>query len=215
MLKGLGRSAPLTGVVFAVLLFVGAMVGGSTPNSDASPQHVVTYFTSHRGGQHASTFLIVYSIVFGLFFAAALRSYLRARSHGDGLIALGFAGMVVLAVSAATLAGINFSATDVPAKISPSAEQALNVLQNDVFFGMLIGVGVFLIGNGLAIVTNATATVPRWLGWVALPLGVIGLTPLGWLSLIFALPVWSLIVGVLMFLRQAAPTPVAAAPASG
>jgi hypothetical protein len=61
------------------------------------------------------------------------------------------------------------------------------------------------------IVMNAATAIPRWLGWVALPLGVIGLTPLGWLTLIFALPLWSLIVGVLMFLRQTAP---AAAPAA-
>jgi hypothetical protein len=215
MSRDFGRWAPLTGVVFAVLLFVGAMVGGSTPNSDASPQKVVAFYESHRGGQHASTFLIVYAIVFGLFFAAALRSFLRARSNGDGLIALGFAGMVVLAVSAAAIAGINFAATDVPGKVSPAAEQTLNVLQNDVFFGMLVGVGIFFIANGLAIVLNATATVPRWLGWVALPLGVIGLTPLGWLALIFALPVWSLIVGVTMFMRQPAPATVVAAPAAG
>jgi hypothetical protein len=46
-------------------------------------------------------------------------------------------------------------------------------------------------------------------------LGVVALTPLGWISLIFALPLWSLIVGVLMFLRQRAPAPATAAPATG
>ena len=75
------RWAPLTGVIFAVLLFVGANVGGSTPDSDASAQHTVSYFTSHRGSQHASVFLIAYAVVFGLFFAAALRSYLPRPSR--------------------------------------------------------------------------------------------------------------------------------------
>jgi hypothetical protein len=37
MLKGLARWAPLTGVACAVLLFVGANVGGNTPDADASP----------------------------------------------------------------------------------------------------------------------------------------------------------------------------------
>ena len=77
MLKSLGRWAPLTGAVFAVLFFVGAMVGGNTPDSDASPQEVVAYFTSHRGHDQTSVFLIAYALVFGLFFAAALRSFLR------------------------------------------------------------------------------------------------------------------------------------------
>jgi hypothetical protein len=42
--------------------------------------------------------------------------------------------MVVLASTAGVLTGIDFAAADVPTKISPAAEQALNVLKNDVFF---------------------------------------------------------------------------------
>ncbi len=211
MLKSLGRWAPLTGAVFAVLFFVGAMVGGNTPDSDASPQKVVAYFTSHRGHDQTSVFLIAYALVFGLFFAAALRSFLRGRS-ADGLVGLGVSGMTVLAAGGATFLGFDFAASDVPGKISPAALQALNVLQNDVFFALLIGTGVFLIGFGLAIVRSAA--LPAWLGWVAVPLGVIAVTPIGWLVLLFALPLWSLIVSVLVFLRQDAPA-TAAAPATG
>jgi hypothetical protein len=200
-------------VVFGVLLFLGVMVGGSTPDSDASPQKVVAFYTSHHSGQQTSVFLIAYALVFGLFFAGTLRSYLRARSSGDGPIAVGLAGMAVLAAAAGVLAGINFAATDATTKISPDAMQALNVLQNDVFFGLLIGTCVFLIGNGLAIVRSAAA-LPKWLGWVAVALGVVSVTPIGWIVLLFALPLWSVIVSVLMFVRQAAPAP-ALAPATG
>jgi hypothetical protein len=215
MFKDLGRWAPLTGVVFAVLLFVGAMVGGSTPGSDASAQHAVTFYTSHRNHQHLSFYLIAYALVFGIFFAGALSSYLRARTAENGVMAVGFAGMIVLVVGTATLLGMNFAATDVPGKISPAAEQALNVLQNDVFVGMLIGTCAFLIGYGLAIVRSATVALPRWLGWVALPLGVVAASPIGWLVLLFALPLWAVIVSVLAFIRQDAPAPAAAAPAIG
>jgi hypothetical protein len=215
MLKGLGRWAPLTGIVFAVLLFVGAMISGNTPDSDASAQKAVSYFTAHRGSQQTSFYLIAYSIVFGLFFAAALRSYLRARTSEDGLIALGFAGMIVLGTSAAVAAGMTFAASDVPGKVAPAAEQALNVVSDDVFVGMLIGTCVFLIGFGLAIVRSVNAVLPRWLGWVALPLGVAAASPIGWIPLIFALPLWTLIVSVLMFMRQEAPAPAVAAPVTG
>jgi hypothetical protein len=211
MLKDLARWAPLTGVVFAVLLFVGAMAGGNTPDSDASATKAVTFFHSHHTGQQTSAYLIVYSIVFGLFFAAALRSHLRARTEGDGLIALGFAGMIVLATSAGVITGIDLAAADVPGKIAPAAEQALNVLQNDVFYGMLVGTGVFMLANGLVIAANAAAAIPKWLGWVAVVLGVVGLTPLGWITLIIGLPAWSLVVGVVMLVRQSANVPAAAA----
>ena len=213
MAKDLGRWAPLTGVVFAVLLLVGFLASPSTPDSDASAQSAVSSFTTHRTHDRVSVFLIAYATVFAMFFAAALRSYLKARSEGDGLITLGFSGMVIYVVGGLTLIGMEFAATDVPGKISPAAEQALNVLQDNVFFALLVGAGIFLIGSGLAVV--ATDALPKWLGWIAVPLAVLAVTPLGWLVAIFALPIWALIVSVLMFIRQGATAPAAAAPAAG
>jgi hypothetical protein len=210
MVRDWARWAPVTGVVFAVLFVVAIVAGPNTPDSDASAQDAVSSFVSHRTHDRVSLFLIAYASVFAVFFAAALRSYLKARSDGDGLITLGYSGMIIFVVGAFTLVGMEFAATDAPAKISPAAEQALNVLQNDVFFALLVGAGIFLIGNGLAIVTSAA--LPKWLGWVAVPLAVIAVTPLGWLVAIFALPIWALIVSVLMLMRQDAPAaaPVAA-----
>jgi hypothetical protein len=43
----------------------------------------------------------------------------------------------------------------------------------------------------------------------------VAVSPIGWISLIFALPLWSLIVSVLMLIRQGASAPAGAAPASG
>ena len=215
MFKDPTRWASLTGILFAVLLFGGVFLGPSTPDSDASAQRAVTFYTSHRNGEHLTFYLVAYALVFGIFFAGALSSYLRARTTGDGLISVGFAGMIVMVGGTATLLGMSFAATDVPAKISPAAEQALNVLQDDVFLAMLIGTCTFLIGFGLAVVRSATAVLPRWLGWVALPLGVCAASPLGWFVLLFALPIWAVIVSVLMFLRQAAAAPASAAPAIG
>jgi hypothetical protein len=208
-----GRLATLIGVPYVVLFLAGVFVGGSTPNSDASAQHAVSSFVSHRTHDRVGVFLIAYAAVFAMFFGAALRSYLKARSPGDGLVTLGFSGMVVFVVGALTLVGMEFAATDVPGKINPSAEQALNVLQNDVFFALLVGAGVFLIGNGLAIA--ATAALPKWLGWIAVPLAVIAVTPFGWLVAIFALPVWALIVSASMFVRTGTSTAPAQAKAAG
>jgi hypothetical protein len=213
MFKSLSRWASLMGVLYAVVFLVAFLTGGNTPDSDASAQHAVSSFVSNRTHDRVTLFLIAYAAIFAMFFAAALRSYLKARSEGDGLITLGFSGMIIYAIGALTLVGLEFAATDVPAKITPSAEQALNVLQDDVFFALLVGTGIFLIGNGLAIV--ASAALPKWLGWVAVPLAVISVTPLGWFVAIFALPIWAVIVSVLMFIRQAAPAPAAAAPATG
>ena len=210
MVRDWARWAPVTGVVFAVLFVVAIVAGPNTPDSDASAQDAVSSFVAHRTHDRVSLFLIAYAAVFALFFAAALRSYLKARSQGDGLIMLGYSGMIIFVVGALTLVGMEFAATDAPGKISPAAEQALNVLQNDVFFAFLVGTGIFLIGSGLAIV--ASGALPKWLGWIAVPLAVIAVTPLGWFVAIFALPIWALVVSVLTFMRQGAPAaaPVAA-----
>jgi hypothetical protein len=196
------RLAPLTGLVFAGLLIAAFVVGGSTPNSDASAARVVSFFEAHRNAQFASAFLVAYSVIFGLFFGGALRSYLRARSSSDGLIAVGFAGLIVFGVGAASLASLSFAATDVPGKIAPAAEQALNVLSNDVFFALLLGMGVFLFGNGLAIVRSKA--LPAWLGWVAIAFGVVAVTPIGWFAL-FGVMGWTLVVSILMFVREGRP----------
>jgi hypothetical protein len=206
------RLAPLSGLVFVGLIVAAFVVGGSTPDSNASAQHVVSWYEAHRHAQMASSFLVAYSVLFGLFFGAALRSYLRARGAAESLVALGFAGIVIFGVGAATLASLNFAAADVPGKISPTAEQALNVAQNDVFFAFLIGMGVWMLANGLAIAHGQA--LPRWLGWIALVFGVVAVTPIGWFAL-FGVLGWSLVVSVLMFLREGqrvAPA-VAAAPA--
>ena len=90
----------------------------------------------------------------------------------------------------------------------------MNVLQDDIFFALLAGAAIFLMGSGLAIVGSAALL--KWLGWVAVPLAVLAVTPLGWFVAIFAVPIWALIVSVLMFLRHSsAPAPGAAAPATG
>ena len=203
-MRGWSRLAPLTGVVFAGLIAAAFAVGGNTPNSDASAQRVVSFYEAHRHSQIASALLIAYAVLFGLFFGAALRSYLRARSDSDGVITLGFAGVVVFGIGAGTLAGLNFAAADVPGKIAATAEQSLNVLQNDVFFVFLIGLAVFLLGNGLAIVH--TAALPRWLGWVSVALGIVAVTPIGWFVL-YGLMVWLVVVSVLIFVRQRADQP--------
>jgi hypothetical protein len=201
----LSRFAPLLGLVFVGLIVAAFVVAGSTPNSDASAQKVVSFYEAHRGAQIASAFLIAYSVVFGIAFGAVLRSYLRARSSSDdGPIAFGFAGVIVFGIGAATLAALNFAAADVPSKIGPTAEQALNVVSNDVFFAFLIGLGVFLLGNGIAIARSGV--LPKWLGWIAVVMGIVAVTPVGWFVL-FGLLGWTVIVSILIYLRQGKPAP--------
>lgn len=204
------RLAPLSGLVFAGL-FLAAIVGtASSPNSDASAQRVISFFDSNRTNQLAFVFLIGYSVIFGLIFGAALRSHLRARSGSDLLPSLGFAGMIVFGVFAAMAGVLTFAAVDVPTKIQPAAEQALNVLGNDIFPALFIGMSVFLFANGLAIAR--TRALPRWVGWIGIVLGILAVVPAPTLMVaFFGVLAWVAVVSVLMFISEGRPSPAPAA----
>jgi len=87
------RFAPLTGIVFVGLFIATFAVGGSTPGVHATGLKVISYYKAHHSGQKASDYLGVLGVVFLLFFAASLRTYLRLVETARALAVLGFAGV--------------------------------------------------------------------------------------------------------------------------
>lgn len=58
-----------------------------------------------------------------------------------------------------------------------------------------------------AILALRFGALPKWLGWLSILIGIVLLIgPIGWASLIFATPIWVLIVSIWLYVR----TPVAA-----
>ena len=201
------RFAPLTGIVFVGLFIATFAVGGSTPGVHATGLKVISYYKAHHSGQNASDYLGVLGVVFLLFFATALRAYLRRVEAARALAALGFAGAIVLGMSGAIFSALSWALVDARNTLDPSAAQALNVLSNDFFWPFAVGVAVFGIGYGLAIARSGA--LPRWLGWIAFVLGVLGITPLAFIAFL-GLMAWSLVASTLIYLRSA-PAAVAAA----
>jgi hypothetical protein len=215
----LKRLAPLGGLVFIGLIVVAFVVGGNTPGSSKSGADVISYYEAHRTAQLTTAILLGYAMLFGLIFAASVRGYVRARSGSDSVIAFGFAGYVLFAVGIGTFGAMTIALADAPGKLDPSAAQALNVVSNDTFFVFLVGMGTFMLGNGLAIALSGA--LPRWIGWVGFAIGIAAVTPVGWLAM-FGVLGWSLVVSILIFIRdgkraadqvpsQASPAPAPAA----
>lgn len=211
----LSRLAPLSGLVVVALIVVVLFFLPNSPSSDASAAKAVSFFTAHRHSQMAIAFMVWYAMFFAVIFGAAVRSYLRSRGGSDMLINLGFIGIGFLALAFSIAAGLLFAAADVPTKISPSAEQALNVLQNDLFPPIFVGIALFMFGTGLAIVRATVKALPTWLGWVALVIALAAVVPpFSWFSL-FGWLVWMLIVSILIYLREGKPTPAPAPVTTG
>jgi hypothetical protein len=191
------RLLPLTVVLFAGLLVATLVLGWHAPGASAEGAQVISYYRAHSSKQMAADVLGTFSAAFLLFFASTLRTHFRPAA--EGLASLGFGGGVLMAGGGATLLAVRVSLADVPSKLDPSSAQALNILANDLLLPLAVGTSAFMIGNGLAIAR--TGTLPRWLGWVGFVLGISALTPTEIFPL-FAIVVWTVIVGVLLYARR-------------
>ena len=113
-----------------------------------------------------------------------------------------FAGGILIAVGGAIFTSLDVAQIDARHDITPQAAQALNVLGNDFFFPFEIGLIVFALSIGLAII--ASGALPKWLGWVMVVIGVVAFTPVGFFGF-FVVLAWSVIVAILIYRRTGAP----------
>lgn len=200
-------TAPLTAVLFAGLTLAWVFVGSNnTPDSNWSGTRVIAFYVAHHHDQSVSDVLGAIGFMFFVFFAAALRGYLRRSQRAEAASTLILAGAVLLTIGVAISVGFDFALSDVPSRLAPAAAQALNVASNDIWFLIPIGATTFGIASGVAILRGAP--LPNWLGWVAIVIGIATFTPALFFAL-FVLLVWVIVVSILIYLRSG--TPVSAA----
>lgn len=127
-----------------------------------------------QGCAGVTPYAIELAVFVGLIFFWLLRNRLCVVESNRQLATIGFAGGVVLAASGGLQAGIVLALTNSVTHVAPSVMQTLNVLENDLSVFMVnVGTGLFLVMMGTAIVRSRT--LPRWLGWIGVVLGVASL----------------------------------------
>jgi hypothetical protein len=202
------RLPPLSGALAVVLIVASFAAAGTTPKQDAPRAEVVSFYTEHDTGQLASASLLSVGALLFLVFLGVLSQTLRASSRRDTAWFLCLGGGIVFVVGLTIFAGLTIALGDVAGHIDPSALQALNVLSQEMFFTVTIGVAGFLFGAGAAVLQGAV--LPRWLGWAAIVIAVVAAVPShilgGSLDHIgfggfLGLAAWSLVVSVLMSVR--------------
>ena len=174
---------PLTGILFVVLVIVAFAVGGETPDVDDSARKVVDFYVDNDSQQQIASGLLALGCVALLFFLGSLRTALRAAAGDEGgLSTVVLVGGVMIAVGVSIFAGIGFTLGDAADDLPASATMALNALNSDLFFPVAVGTAVFNLGLALAILRHGG--LPRPLGWLALLVGIAGLTPAGFFAFI-------------------------------
>jgi hypothetical protein len=200
----LNRFAPLTGVIFAVLVVVGIFTSsGETPNADASPAKVIAYYGSHRSEVETSAILFAFAFLFVVLFAGSLRSYMRRTAAAEGVSAIVLAGAVLMAAGALATSGAEYGLAHNLKSLTPQTAQAANFVVQELFLPILAGAFLFAFGSGLAILRGVP--LPRWLGWVAIVLGVAALIPPASFPALLGFTVWSVIASILVY-RRTGPT---------
>src|SRR5215207_1978608 len=172
---------PLTGILFVVLAIVAVLIGGETPDTDDSTREIVDFYLANDDSQSLASAVLALGCVALIFFLGTLRRALRAAPGDEGgLSTVALLGGLVIAVGASIFAGIGFTLGDAADELPRPAILTLNALNSDMFFTVAVGTAVFNLALGLAILRHGAFSRP--LGWVALVIGIAGLTPLGFFA---------------------------------
>lgn len=168
--------APLTGVLFVALLIGSFAIGGEPPAIDESAQEIVDFYVDNDSEVMFGAALQTAAAALFVFFGGYLYRVLRDAPGASGAAALvTFAGTVIFATGVAIDGTISFALAETAEDIDPTAVQALAALWQNDFLPFVLGIQVFLLALGVSVVRHGA--LPKWLGWIALVLGVIALIP--------------------------------------
>jgi len=202
------RLWPLLGVVFVALLLGNIFASTNKPSSSDSGAQVISYYTAHGTAQQTAVYLVGSAVVVGMCWFGGLRGYLRRAAAGEQFAAIGFGGAVIFGVGDCMGVTLMLALSDVPGQLTPSAAQALNVLQNDVNNVLVpVGIAVLMLGYGIAMIRGKL--MPAWLGWLSIVFAVFSVVAIYAIPLTLLLVgVWVLIVSIVLY-RCSGPAPAA------
>jgi hypothetical protein len=189
------RIAPLTGVLFTIIFAVGFLSTGETPDSDAPGAEVVQHYDD-SGKFFLGVLLLLFAGVAFMFFAGTLRRHLAA-SGPDWLANVVFGGAAVFVAGLGLFLSSQIALIDASENNQAAAAEALNVIDNSNFGPAVIGLAVVLLASAWHVLSSRS--LPAWLGWIALLLGILAVAgPLGFIAFLL-FPLWVLAVSIVLY----------------
>jgi hypothetical protein len=192
--------APLTGVAFVVLLIIGLIVGGEPPDATDEVQEIVDFYVDDKDKIQLGGAISIIATSLLVWFGAVLRNWVRTpdgrgRVLGDVL----FAGTIIAATGSAIDGTISFALAEAAEDIDPTAVQALQALWDNDWMPLALGLQLFLLASGLALLRHTG--VLKVLGWIGVLLGIVALTPVGFVAFL-AGGVWLIVLSVILTLQR-------------
>lgn len=194
------KVAPLSGVLFGVLLIASFLVDA---NTDFMPpaSEVVTYLEDGPVAVMASAYLRLLAAAAMIWFSGSLYQSIRHTDDDNGRLSLlafggGVTGAALIAVGAVAIIAAAERVWVVEA-IDPGAAAALfDIAGIAIGNGAPLGLGVMIGAAGIA--GLRTPGQPRWIGWSSVIFGLGLISPYGWI--VFAVvAVWVPAAGVRIY----------------
>jgi hypothetical protein len=208
----LERFAPLTGVVAVVLWIVGVIVEESAGLTDKErPEEILAVLQSDANTIITAGVIFAFGVVFFIWFLGSLRSTLFAAEGGVGrLSSIAYGSGMLAALTLILQIAPSVQGAFDEGELSPEAAQALQSVGEAAFAGTEFTLLAMFAAVGLIILR--TRVFGAWLGWVSLAIALLlAIVPIGWAGVVWAFPLWTLVVSVLLFRRGSAPPAAAAA----
>jgi hypothetical protein len=139
-----------------------------------------------------------------IWFLGSLRSHLLAAEGGDGRLAnLAYGGGLVASAIALLIPAVDEVGALNKDDIDASGASVLHHFSDAFFVATEYALPILFFAT--AIVALRYAALPKWVGWLSALVGVVLLIgPIGWAALIFATPIGTLIVSILLWRRAEA-----------
>lgn len=198
------RISALTGILAVVLWIVGFVLAqglAHQPASNATDAEVLTWIKANSNLVTAGSW--IYMIGCGCFFwfAGTLRNRLAAAEGGTAPAAtIGFVAAVATALVGMGLAAADMSAAIDSNDISAGAAGALHQVGTVFFLITEISMAAMLVGFSVAALRSRA--LPKWWAVVGIVLAVLlVIGPIGWLGVMFGMPLWTLLSTAVLLLR--------------
>jgi hypothetical protein len=201
------RSWALVGPLAVVLWIVGiALITRGQPGDHATGSDILAWYGSHKNSILLGGWLFMLGCIGFVTFVAGLRQRLA------GAAPLALAGAAIAAASGMLMGAVDVVGALDKNDIGPSTAAAFHH-SVDIFFVCAELAAILPLGV-LAVVAWRTRVLPRW--WAAysgLAAVVLLIGPIGWIGLIFGLPIWTLGTSLFVLIGSRARMRTAAAAA--
>lgn len=195
---GSADSSPLLGVLAVVLWVLCIVIIDPVSNGEKGAE-ILAEYRDHEGRILLGSFLWLIGTAVFFWWLGTLRDRLQAaEAPGSRLTALAYAGGVATAICLMLTTGPDMAGAINKDDLDESAALALSSTSDIFFIGAEYLLPIMLVAT--ALLALRTGVLPRWLGWITLLIALVLLIgPIGWAALIFAFPLWIIVVSFLLW----------------